>query len=150
MQEGNLDLLKELSETQKALERAKTSGKVKTGKLLYEVTISDESVPFSYAESALSDNAMSSLDVFAGSLIADNKEVYIEIQGHTDDVGSKKYNEELGSARAEAVKKYLHINHSIPLTRMGTISYGETMPVEKNDSHDNRAKNRRVILLVME
>lgn len=150
VQEGNLDLLKELSETQKALERAKTSGKVKTGKLLYEVTISDESVPFSYAKSTLSDNAMSSLDVFAGSLIADNKEVYIEIQGHTDDVGSKKYNEELGQARAEAVKRYLHATHSIPLTRMGTISYGETMPVEKNDSDDNRAKNRRVILLVME
>ena len=150
VKEEKLNLLKEISETQEALKRAKTSGKVKRGKLLYEVTISDESVPFSYAKSSLSDTARSSLDVFAGSLIAENKEVYIEIQGHTDNVGSKKYNIELGQSRSEAVKRYLHLEHGIPLTRMGSISYGETRPVAKNDTRDNRAKNRRVILLVME
>ena len=61
-----------------------------------------------------------------------DKRVYLEIQGHTDDTGGTDYNDELGQQRAEAVRRYLAREHKLPLDRMSTISYGDTLPVETN------------------
>lgn len=141
---------KELTATQGAVTRAMNAEKIEKGKLLYEVTISDESVFFAYKETELSEDARSSLDFFAGNLISENKDVFIEIQGHTDDVGSDEYNFVLGQARAEAVMRYLHDKHRIPLHRMSAFSYGESRPVTSNETENDRAKNRRVVLVVME
>ncbi len=133
-----------------AMARASGAGKLSKGILLYEVTVSDHSVLFAYDRSDLSDEAKAAIDAFAEVLITENRDVYIEIQGHTDDVGSRKYNLELGRDRAEAVLRYLHLKHGIPLHRMSAFSYGKSNPVVENDSADNRAKNRRVVLVVME
>ncbi len=141
----------ELMETvREALKRAEEAKKLAMGKLIYEVTISDESVPFAYKKSELSDDAKAALDIFANILIEENENVYIEIQGHTDNIGHKDYNLKLGQARADAVRAYLHTEHGIPLHKMSTFSYGESKPLVPNDSAKNRAKNRRVTLLVME
>ncbi|MDM8552466.1 OmpA family protein [Desulfobacterales bacterium HSG2] len=141
---------KELTSTQGAVARAMDAERVKKGKLLYEMTMSDESVFFAYKETELSENARSALDVFAMNLISENKEVFIEIQGHTDDIGSDEYNFVLGQARSEAVLRYLHTEHKIPLHRMSAFSYGESRPVALNETESDRAKNRRVVLVVME
>ncbi|GBC60438.1 OmpA family protein [Desulfonema ishimotonii] len=133
-----------------ALARAEKANKLSKGKLLYEVTISDESVPFAYNKSELSEDAKAQLNIFAGVLIEENDDIYIEIQGHTDNVGSEKYNLELGQARADAVRAWLREKHNIPLHKMSTFSYGESKPVAENDTAENRARNRRVVLLVME
>jgi outer membrane protein OmpA-like peptidoglycan-associated protein len=138
-----------LTGVEEAIGRAKTGRKAK-GKLMFEMTISDESVPFGFNESTLSKDAQSELDIFAEVIISDNKDVYIEIQGHTDNVGSEAYNLKLGEARAEAVRAYLYNKHGIPLLRMSTFSYGESKPAADNNSPANRAKNRRVVLVVME
>ncbi len=135
---------------EEAMDRAKDASKLTTGKLLYEVTISDESVPFGYDKATLSDEAKAALDTFAETLIIANEPVYIEIQGHTDNIGSRAYNLRLGQARAESVMRYLHMAHEIPLDRMGVFSYGEERPVAANKTKAGRAKNRRVVLLVME
>ncbi len=133
-----------------AMKRAEQAGKLKKSKLLYEVTISEESVPFAYKESNLSDDAKAALDVFSGMLVKENKAVYIEIQGHTDDIGSDGYNMNLGQERAESVRRYLHTEHNIPLNRMSAFSYGESKPVAENDGEINRSKNRRVVIMVMD
>ena len=112
--------------------------------------LTDDKVKFGFNASELSTGATEALDTFAGQLKNDNKSVYIEIQGHTDNVGGTKYNENLGQNRAEAVRRYLNQKHGFPLHRMNVISYGETAPISDNKTRDGRSQNRRVNLVVLQ
>ncbi len=132
-----------------ALDRAVAAGKLAEGKLLYETVLSDDKVKFGFDQATLSDDARTALDAFAAQLKTENKNVYVEIQGHTDNVGGEAYNEKLGAQRAAAVKEYL-AKQGIPLFRMETISYGEAAPVADNGSREGRAQNRRVVLVVLQ
>jgi peptidoglycan-associated lipoprotein len=134
---------------QEALQRAQEAGKLAEGKLLYETVLSDDKVRFGFDKSTIADEAKAPLDEFASPIVGGNQNVFIEIQGHTDSVGSDTYNEELGLERAEAVRRYLNMQHKIPLHRMSVISYGESAPVTDNNSRDSRAQNRRVVLVVL-
>jgi outer membrane protein OmpA-like peptidoglycan-associated protein len=134
---------------QEALQRAQEAGKLAEGKLLYETVLSDDKVRFGFDKTSISDEAKAALDLFANPIVGSNESVYVEIQGHTDSVGSDQYNEELGLERAEAVRRYLNMQHHIPLHRMSVISYGEAAPVTDNKSRDGRAQNRRVVLVVL-
>ena len=139
-----------LARAEKALTQAKEAGTLAKGKLLFEVTFTDESVHFGFDVSILSNEAEAALDTFAKRLKAENKNVFIEIQGHTDSVGTDTYNVRLGMARAEAAKTYLYTQHGIPLHHMSIFSYGESKPVVENDTLQNRAKNRRITIVVIE
>jgi outer membrane protein OmpA-like peptidoglycan-associated protein len=134
---------------QEALQRAQEAGKLAEGKLLYETVLSDDKVRFGFNKHDISDEAKAALDTFANPIVSGNQNVYIEIQGHTDSVGSDNYNEELGLERAEATRRYLNIQHKIPLHRINVISYGESAPVADNKDRDGRAQNRRVVLVVL-
>ena len=138
-----------LSSVQDAINRAEEAGKLAQGKFLFETTISDDSVFFAFDKNELSDEAKEALDVFAEVMKAENKNIYIEIQGHTDSTGPEDYNLVLGLKRAESVMKYLHLNHNMPMHRMNIFSYGESRPVADDDIMENRAKNRRVTIVVM-
>ncbi|HEV3457072.1 MAG TPA: OmpA family protein [Thermoanaerobaculia bacterium] len=141
----------EISKTaQDALQRAQEAGKLAEGKFLYETVLTDDKVKFGFNKKVLSPEAKSALDEFAVKLKAENKGVYVEVQGHTDNVGSAKYNEELGESRAEAVRVYLNQKQGFPLHRMNAISYGKTEPVADNKTRQGRAKNRRVVLVVLQ
>ncbi|HEV8579917.1 MAG TPA: OmpA family protein [Thermoanaerobaculia bacterium] len=135
---------------QEALTRAQEAGKLAEGKFLYETVLTDEKVKFGFDTSDLSPEAQAALDQFAEQLKSENKNVYIEIQGHTDNVGSENYNEELGLLRAEAVRRYLNQKHGFPLHRINVISYGETAAIADNGSRDGRSQNRRVALVVLQ
>lgn len=135
---------------QEALDRAQEAGKLAQGKFLYETVLTDDKVKFGFNKGALSEGAKAALDEFANQIKTENKGVYIEIQGHTDNVGSPKYNEELGQVRADAVRQYLNQKHGFPLHRMNVISYGETAPVADNKTKDGRSQNRRVALVVLQ
>jgi outer membrane protein OmpA-like peptidoglycan-associated protein len=143
------DQTTQLNLVKDALARAQEGGKIK-GKLLYEAILSEESVSFGFNQSKLSADAKAALDNFADILIKENKDVYLEIQGHTDNLGSAKYNLKLGQDRADAIRRYLHDKYELPLHRINSFSYGETKPVVANDTESNRAKNRRVVIMVME
>ncbi|HWM91458.1 MAG TPA: OmpA family protein [Thermoanaerobaculia bacterium] len=134
---------------QEALQRAMEAGKLAEGKLLYETVLTDEKVKFGFDTSDLSPEAEAALDTFASELKNQNASVYIEIQGHTDSVGSEKYNEELGLLRAEAVRRYLSQKHQLPLHRINVISYGETASQADNSTREGRSQNRRVALVVL-
>ena len=134
---------------QEAIKRAKEAGKLSQGKYLFEATISDDSVFFAFDKNELTDEARKALDVFAEVMKAEEKNIYIEIQGHTDSTGPEEYNLELGSKRAKSVMKYLHMNHNLPLHCMNEFSYGESRPVADNAKRANRAKNRRVTIVGM-
>lgn len=131
-----------------ALERANAAHKLAEGKFLYQVVLSDDSVKFPTDASALSPEAEQRLGELAQRLKAENRNVYLEIQGYTDSAGDEKYNEELGTQRAEAVRRYMSLQ-GIALNRMATISYGEAQPVAPNNTREGRAQNRRVAIVVL-
>jgi outer membrane protein OmpA-like peptidoglycan-associated protein len=134
--------------TREALERAQAAGKLAEGKFVYSLVLSDDAVKFPTNKFALSKDAEQKLAEFAERLKSENKNVYLEIQGHTDARGEKDYNYRLGEARAEAVRRYLN-KQGIALNRMSTISYGEDEPVDSNKTKEGRAKNRRVVVVVL-
>ena len=131
-----------------ALERAKAAGKLAEGKFLYSEVLSDDSMKFEVGKSDLSPEAHARLDAFIAKLKTDNRNVYIEVQGHTDSTGRKERNYQLGTDRAEAVRRYLN-EHGVALNRIGTISYGPDAPAAPNDTKEGRQANRRVVLIVL-
>ena len=141
--------LTQLDQTTKdALDRATAAGKLAEGKFLYEMVLSDDSVKFPVDSAKLSPEAEQRLTDFADKLKNDNRNVYVEIQGHTDGRGKDAINQRLGEERAEAVRLFMN-KHGVPLNRMSTISYGKADPVADNKTKTGRAQNRRVVLIVM-
>jgi len=134
--------------TKDALDRATAAGKLAEGKFLYSMVLSDDSVKFPVDSAKLSPEAQERLTAFADKLKNDNRNVYLEIQGHTDGRGQQTINQRLGEERAEAVRLFMN-QHGVPLNRMATISYGKQDPVADNKTRTGRAQNRRVVLIVM-
>ena len=134
----------------RALARADEAEKAARGKLLYSLTLSNDKVTFPRDRARLSDEAKKMVDEAVGPIVAENRGVYLEIEGHTDASGPSAHNLQLGEERAEAVRNYLHDQHQVALNRMAVISYGESKPVAKNSTRANRALNRRVVINVLE
>ena len=134
--------------TREALDRATAAGKLAEGKFVYSMVLSDDSMKFPVDQATLSPEAQARLDAFLEKLKTDNRNVYIEVQGHTDATGPKDFNYKLGEARAETVRRYLN-EHGVALNRIGTISYGPDSPVAPNNNREGRQANRRVVLIVL-
>jgi peptidoglycan-associated lipoprotein len=118
-------------------------------RLVYEVTLSEDQGNFKFGKTDLPDEAKARLDEIVNSLKADPKGIYIEIEGHTDNVGSPQINERVGMERAETVKRYLYEQHQVPLHKINVISYGEDKPVAPNNNREGRAQNRRVVVRIL-
>ncbi|HET7712456.1 MAG TPA: OmpA family protein [Thermoanaerobaculia bacterium] len=142
--------LEQLSqEARDALKRAEEAGILAKGKVAFEQSFSEDRVKFKVDGYEISPDAKAALDEFAGRVKALQEPYFLEIQGHTDNSGPSAYNEELGQRRADAVRRYLSREHQIPLNRMSTISYGETLPATSNKTRAGRSQNRRVVLVVL-
>jgi peptidoglycan-associated lipoprotein len=137
-------------EASDALKRAQEAGVLAKGKVVFEQTFSEDRIRFKSGSYELSSTARTALDDFGAKLKALNEQYFVEIQGHTDDVGGSRYNDNLGQQRADAVRRYLGRQQHIALNRMSTISYGDTLPVGKNKTKAGRAQNRRVVVVVLE
>ena len=143
--------ISQLSATaQDALKRAQEAGVLAKGKVVFEQTFTEDRVKFKSGKYELSKDSQAALDEFAGKVKALNEPYFVEIQGHTDSIGGKRYNEDLGERRAESVRRYLNKSQTMPLNRLSTISYGDTAPVASNKTKKGRAENRRVVLVVLE
>lgn len=135
---------------EEALARAKEAGVLAKGTILFQQSFAEDRVRFKINSYELTADAKTALNEFGLRVKALDKGVYMEIQGHTDDTGGTEYNDQLGQQRAEAVRRYLSRQHKLPLGRMSTISYGDSLPVETNRTAKGRAKNRRVVVVVLE
>jgi OmpA-OmpF porin, OOP family len=82
------------------------------------------------------------LDEVVG-VLNDNPKISLEVQGHTDNVGSDAYNSKLSQSRADSVKAYL-VSHGVAPSRLVSKGYGFHQPLVPNDTAANRALNRRV------
>ena len=143
--------IEQLSQSaQEALKRAQEAGVLAKGKVVFEQSFSEDRIKFALDKYELDKNAQAALDEFAGRVKTLDGQYFVEIQGHTDDTGGERYNEELGQRRADAVRRYLSRQHQLPLARMSTISYGDTLPLESNKTRAGRTANRRVVLVVLE
>jgi len=118
-------------------------------RLVYEVVLSEDQGNFKFGKAALPDEAKQQIDQMVAQLKQDPKNVFIEIEGHTDSIGDKVTNERLGLARAESVKRYLYEQYQVPLHKMNVISYGKEKPVAPNKTKAGRAQNRRVVIKVL-
>jgi peptidoglycan-associated lipoprotein len=118
-------------------------------RLVYEVVLSEDQGNFKFGKTALPDEAKAKLDELIAQMKQDPKNIYLEIEGHTDNVGTAETNEKIGLARAEAVKRYLYEQYQIPLHKMNVISYGKDKPIAPNKTKEGRAQNRRVVIKVL-
>jgi peptidoglycan-associated lipoprotein len=95
-------------------------------RLIYEVVLSEDSGQFKFGKAELPDEAKQKIDEMVAQLKQDQKNIFIEIEGHTDNVGNQ-----------------------IPLHKMNVISYGEDKPIAPNKTKEGRAQNRRVVIKVL-
>ena len=137
-------------ESREALKRAQEAGVLAKGKVVFEQAFAEDRVKFGSDKYELDKGAQTALAEFASKVKALTDQYFVEIQGHTDDTGSSRYNDELGQRRADSVRRYLSREHGVPLNRMSTISYGDTLPVAPNKTKAGRSQNRRVVLVVLE
>lgn len=133
-----------------AMAKAQDAEKAAKGKLIYTVTLSNDKVTFPLNVAQISAEAKKIVDEAIAPIVAANRNVFFEVEGHTDAAGDESWNQKLGEERAMAVRAYLHDQHNIPLSRIEVISYGESKPVADNKTRDGRAQNRRVVIKVVE
>ena len=118
-------------------------------RLVYEVVLSEDQGNFKFGKTTLPDEAKQKIDAMVAQLKQDPKNVYLEIEGHTDNIGPKALNEKIGLERAQAAQRYLYEQYQIPLHKMSVISYGKEKPVAPNKTKAGRAQNRRVVIKVL-
>jgi peptidoglycan-associated lipoprotein len=105
---------------------------------------------FKFRSVMLSDEAKAKIDeMFTGDKF-DLTNAHFEIEGYTDNLGSKEVNDQVGRARAEAVRQYLGEEHEIPGDWISVVSYGMEKPVADNSTPEGRARNRRVVIKVVD
>ena len=97
---------------------------------------------FATGSAKLLPGASETLRTVVSAMKAD-KSIKVEVGGHTDSVGSDAKNQALSEKRAKSVKDFL-VKEGIEAGRLSTKGYGETAPVDSNDTKEGRANNRRV------
>lgn len=104
-------------------------------------------INFAYNSAAVQPQFQQTLDRVA-SVLGEYNRTYIDVYGHTDSTGSDSYNQGLSERRATAVADYLS-SHGVAGARIGTRGFGETQPIETNETEEGRAANRRVEIKIV-
>jgi outer membrane protein OmpA-like peptidoglycan-associated protein len=103
-------------------------------------------VTFATGEAALQPGARERLARLSGILSA-HPTLVVEVEGHTDSVGSDAFNQGLSERRADSVRNYL-VQQGVPAASITSAGFGKTSPVATNDTAEGRQMNRRVELIV--
>ncbi|NBA85485.1 OmpA family protein [Emticicia sp. CRIBPO] len=117
---------------------------VELDKIEKELTEVLNNIFFDSGSSVLRDESIPELEKLT-ELLKKNASVKIEISGHTDDIGNETDNLNLSRMRAQSVIKYLQTK-GVGAERLIATGFGETKPLVKNDSEENRQLNRRIEL----
>jgi len=103
---------------------------------------------FEFNSASISEDSKTEI-LKVAQFINENPGIKILIEGHTDDQGSDDYNMELSERRARAVYEFL-INYEISPSALTYAGYGESRPIEENDSEKSRSLNRRIEFSIVE
>lgn len=112
-----------------------SEGRIKSDKILFE-----------FNSAKLGDRAHKVLSQIAGALLPKIKMNYIRkvfIEGHTDSIGLREYNQDLSARRARAVRDFLQ-SKGIPANKMSAVGYGQMRPAVSNNTEQGQRQNRRV------
>ncbi|MFC2130459.1 OmpA family protein [Bacteroidota bacterium] len=107
-----------------------------------EVNLISEGVFFDTGKATLQEKSKSELDRIV-LILVNNKDLTLEISGHTDNIGSEKNNQELSEQRANTVMEYMIEIGKIEQSRIKAKGFGEQYPRVSNDTDEGRQKNRR-------
>ncbi len=113
-------------------------------KVAVEVAQMTLKITFATNSSEISSTHKSQLKDLA-DLVAKYPNAIVEVEGHTDSMGSAKYNKWLSERRAQTVKQYLMTELSLPENKVNSTGYGEEQPIADNNTAEGRAENRRVV-----
>jgi OOP family OmpA-OmpF porin len=109
---------------------------------IIEQTVVVRAVDFEFNSTQLTAPAQRTLDEVATALLT-QPELNVEVQGHTDSIGTETYNLGLSERRAVAVKAYL-VSRGLSATALTAKGYGKAKPIASNETAEGRAQNRRV------
>jgi OOP family OmpA-OmpF porin len=108
-----------------------------------------EKIHFESRMAVISDDSFGLMDEIS-KVLADNPQILkVRIEGHTDSIGTDKYNEELSDKRAKAVLDYI-VEHGVDAGRLESKGFGEASPIGDNETDEGREKNRRVEFKILE
>jgi outer membrane protein OmpA-like peptidoglycan-associated protein len=110
--------------------------------------LSEEQIGFAVAAATLKPEAEPLLDDLA-AILGECADVAIEVAGHTDSDGSEGANRRLSQERAAAVRQAL-AERGVEAERLSAVGYGQAQPIAPNDTPDNKARNRRIELIVVD
>lgn len=113
-----------------------------------ETVVVKREILFELGQATIDPSNASILDDLAAALKADSSILDVEVQGHTDQVGSSYTNAVLSRARADAVKRAL-VARGVEMHRLHTHGYGHKVPRAQNRTEEGRRRNRRVELRVV-
>jgi OOP family OmpA-OmpF porin len=109
---------------------------------IIDQTVVVRAVDFEFNSTQLTAPAQHTLNEVAAALLT-QPELHIEVQGHTDSIGTDSYNLGLSQRRADAVKAYL-VNRGLSASILSAKGFGKAKPIAGNDTAEGRAQNRRV------
>ncbi|AZQ61681.1 hypothetical protein EI427_05365 [Flammeovirga pectinis] len=114
---------------------------IELNKIKVDQKITLQNIFFDTNSSTLSPSSIGELNALV-EFLSLNKNVEIEIGGHTDTSGNEKDNQKLSEKRAKAIALFLEKNN-INTSRLTSKGYGASVPLESNDTEEGKAKNRR-------
>jgi outer membrane protein OmpA-like peptidoglycan-associated protein len=105
-------------------------------------------VGFAFGKSDLTAEGMNQLDVW-GEVLLDERDYHVTLIGHTDDIGSERYNLNLSRRRAQRAHDYIVEKFGVDRSRLQVRWRGESEPLVSNRDDESRAENRRVDFVLM-
>lgn len=117
-------------------------GNIRVAEIAKDVTVVLNNVFFDFDKATLKPESYPELDRIV-SLMKERTDMEIEVAGHTDSMGPESYNQGLSRRRAQAVVTYLTRN-GINASRLKVTYFGESKPIETNETDEGRSRNRRV------
>lgn len=110
--------------------------------------LADDQISFAVAAASLVPDAEPLLDELA-EILGQCPNVAVEVAGHTDSDGSEAVNRRLSQERAAAVRQAL-AERGVEAERLSAVGYGQAQPIAPNDTPENKARNRRIELIVID
>ena len=107
-----------------------------------------QNIQFEFNSSSLTEDSQAGIQMLT-AFLQRNPELQVELAGHTDNVGSENYNLKLSTDRANVVRQAL-IENGIDEARLKAQGYGSSKPLVPNDSEENRARNRRTEMIIID
>jgi OOP family OmpA-OmpF porin len=115
-------------------------------KLAAEGRVSTQGILFDIDSDRIRPESTPTLEEIA-TMLREHSDLRIAIEGHTDNTGDDAYNQQLSDQRAQSVRALLVEKYKIDGSRLEAKGFGETKPVDSNDTAEGRQNNRRVELV---